>query len=86
VSKTGRKTFRYRYPITKKEQTLLTIVNYPAINLSDARERRDDARELIKHGIDPSEQKQRQKPMKENNSNLNNVYDEAHELGDDFFK
>jgi len=62
VSKTGKKTFRYRYrhPITKKEQTL-TIGDYPAISLSDARQRRDDARELIQQGINPSEQKQRQK-------------------------
>jgi integrase len=54
----GSKFFRYRYrhPITKKEQTF-TIGEYPALTLKQAREMRDKAKELLAVGIDPNEDK-----------------------------
>lgn len=58
VNKSGSKIFRFRYrhPQTKKEQ-LFTIGKYPAISLKQARELRDEAKELLAIGIDPNEHK-----------------------------
>lgn len=58
VRKSGLKFFRYRYrhPQTKKEQ-IFTIGEYPAIGLKQARELRDEAKELLVTGIDPNEHK-----------------------------
>lgn len=59
VRPTGKRFFRYRYrhPITRKEQ-VLTLGEYPALGLADARALRDEARTLIVQGIDPNEHKQ----------------------------
>ncbi|QKI89926.1 tyrosine-type recombinase/integrase [Thiomicrorhabdus xiamenensis] len=59
VRKSGAKFFRFRYrhPLTKKEQ-VFTIGEYPAVGLALARMERDQAKELLARGIDPNEQKQ----------------------------
>ena len=58
VRVTGKKFFRFRYrhPQTKKEQ-VFTIGEYPAISLQQARNNRNDAKELLANGIDPNEYK-----------------------------
>jgi len=58
VRKAGTKFFRFRYrhPQTKKEQ-VLTIGEYPAIGLKQARDLRNDAKELLAVGIDPNDHK-----------------------------
>ncbi len=50
----GAKKWRYRYthPHTKK-RVLLGIGDYPALSLSDARKKRDEAEALIAQGTDP---------------------------------
>ncbi len=62
VRPTGKKVFRFRYihPQTKKRQ-LLTIGEYPLIGLADARGLRDDAKKLLKQGIDPNQLKKESK-------------------------
>ncbi|NCN86185.1 MAG: integrase arm-type DNA-binding domain-containing protein [Sphingomonadales bacterium] len=52
VSIKGHKTFRFKFRFEKKEQ-LLVIGAYPEISLADARERRNDARKLLREGRDP---------------------------------
>ncbi|HEX7852343.1 MAG TPA: integrase arm-type DNA-binding domain-containing protein [Sphingobium sp.] len=52
VKKTGLRAWRLKYRFDGKEQ-LLTIGNYPDTSLRDAREARDDARKLLRHGSDP---------------------------------
>ncbi|CAO1652993.1 tyrosine-type recombinase/integrase [Parasphingorhabdus sp. NYA22] len=52
VSKKGHKTFRFKFRFEKKEQ-LLIIGAYPEMSLADARERRNDARKLLREGRDP---------------------------------
>ncbi|MFT8334722.1 MAG: integrase arm-type DNA-binding domain-containing protein [Acetobacter orientalis] len=54
VMTTGKKFWRVRYRVEAKEQTL-TLGAYPSIGLKDARKLRDSAKELIKKGIDPSQ-------------------------------
>ena len=54
---TGRKVWRYAYRIHNKQKTF-TIGAYPEIGLSDARIKRDEAKEKVKAGIDPSLEKQ----------------------------
>jgi integrase len=60
VDKKGHKYFRldYRYAGTRK---CLSLGVYPEITLKEAREKCDDARKLLREGIDPSEVKKAKK-------------------------
>ena len=60
VMPTGGKLWRLKYRIDGREK-LLAIGVYPDVSLSAARKQRDDARELIAQGKDPSREKQREK-------------------------
>ena len=62
VTKAGGKYWRlkYRHPHTKKERTLGLGV-YPEISLKKARQKRDEARQLLLDGIDPSDHRKTQK-------------------------
>jgi len=56
VSISGARLWRFKYKFDNKEK-LLALGQYPDVPLSLARERRDEARQLIARGIDPSAQK-----------------------------
>jgi len=58
VLPTGTKSWRVRYRIKGKEDTLV-IGQYPAFSLKDAREAAQEARTLIAKGVDPKEEKRR---------------------------
>lgn len=60
ITPAGGKLWRLKYRIDGREK-LLAIGAYPEIGLSEARRRRDEARELIALGKDPSREKQREK-------------------------
>lgn len=60
VTPAGGKLWRMKYRVDGKEKQL-SIGAYPEISLSDARRRRDEARELLAKGQDPSLEKQRDK-------------------------
>lgn len=60
VTPAGGKLWRLKYRIDGREK-LLAIGVYPEIGLGEARRRREDARELIALGKDPSREKQREK-------------------------
>ena len=49
--------FDYRRPGSGKRNTL-SLGTFPDVSLRKAREKREDARELVADGIDPSEQRQ----------------------------
>ncbi|RXJ79484.1 integrase arm-type DNA-binding domain-containing protein [Arcobacter sp. F2176] len=66
VVKSGGKRWRLKYRFNNKEK-VLSIGTYPTISLKDAREIRDDYKNLIAKGIDPIEQKRQAK--EENNTN-----------------
>jgi integrase len=53
INPNGSKYFRFKYRFTRKEK-LLPLGVYPDTTLKQAREKRDNARELIANGIDPS--------------------------------
>ena len=59
IKPTGSKIWRFNYyrPITKK-RTLVSFSSYPAVSLADARQKRENAKELLAKGIDPQEHKQ----------------------------
>ncbi|MDR1508279.1 MAG: integrase arm-type DNA-binding domain-containing protein [Synergistaceae bacterium] len=57
VRPSGKKIWRVRYWIKQKENTL-TLGEYPAVSLKDARIMRDEARKLIVIGIRPESPKQ----------------------------
>ena len=58
VLPTGTKSWRVRYRIKGKEDTLV-IGQYPAFSLKDAREAAQEARTLIAKGVDPKQEKRR---------------------------
>ena len=53
ISPSGGKWWRLKYRFEGKEK-LLSLGVYPAVGLKEARRRRDEAREQLAHGIDPS--------------------------------
>lgn len=60
VKPTGGKLWRMDYRFAGKQKTL-SIGAYPAVTLAKARKRRDDARELLADGKDPSDAKREEK-------------------------
>lgn len=58
VAPSGLRSFRMKFRIGGAEQ-LLTFGSFPEISLADARDRRDDARQLIRQGINPCEARRR---------------------------
>jgi len=52
VSSTGGKLWRLKYNFGGKEK-LLALGKYPIVSLSEARQRRDDAKKLLDTGVDP---------------------------------
>lgn len=57
VHSNGSKYWRLKYRLANKER-LLALGVYPEVSLSEARDKRNSARKLIKEGRDPSQQKQ----------------------------
>ena len=53
---------KYKRPITGKENRLSFGI-YPEVSLKEAREKRDNARKLLKDGTDPSEAKKEEKRL-----------------------
>lgn len=49
----GGKWWRYRYRFDGKEK-MLSLGTYPAVGLAEARQRRNEARQLLRSGTDPS--------------------------------
>lgn len=56
LSPAGGKLWRLFYRFSGKQKTL-ALGKYPDVSLVEARKRRDEARELLGQGIDPSEKK-----------------------------
>ncbi len=52
VATSGHKSWRYQYRFEKKER-LLTLGAYPEVSLADAREKRDEAKKILREGRDP---------------------------------
>jgi len=60
VTKSGGKYWRMKYRFAGKEK-LLAIGVYPAVSLKQAREKRDEAKQLLSEGIDPSNRRKLEK-------------------------
>jgi hypothetical protein len=63
VTPRGNKWWRFRYRFADKEK-LLSLGVYPDVGLKDARGKRDEARRLLAHFIDPGIHRQAQKAAK----------------------
>ncbi|RFP27604.1 integrase arm-type DNA-binding domain-containing protein [Duganella sp. BJB476] len=64
VTPNGGKWWRLKYRFENKEK-LLSLGVYPDIGLKDARERREEARRLVAHFIDPGLQRKAQKSVRQ---------------------
>lgn len=60
VAPSGTKTWRYRFSISGTESTFV-LGEYPVLSLESARLKLAEARELVKSGINPGEERRRQK-------------------------
>ncbi|HEY5817949.1 MAG TPA: Arm DNA-binding domain-containing protein, partial [Mesorhizobium sp.] len=60
VQATGSKLWRFDYRFAGKRKTL-AMGQYPEVKLSEARRKHEDARRLLKSGIDPSAQRRQEK-------------------------
>lgn len=60
ITPSGGKLWRLKFRVDSREKKL-AIGSYPEISLSTARQKRDDARELVAAGKDPAREKQRDK-------------------------
>lgn len=60
VTPTGSKLWRLKYRFDGKEK-LLALGVYPAVGLKAARERRDEARQLLANAVDPLEHRKENK-------------------------
>lgn len=60
ITPQGSKLWRLKYRHERKEK-LLALGTYPEISLADARERREEARKQLAHGIDPGAVRKAQK-------------------------
>ena len=60
ITPTGGKLWRMKYRFAEKEKQL-TFGPYPAVSLSEARQKREDARKLLANGVDPGAVKKAQK-------------------------
>src|SRR6516165_4230851 len=67
IQPTGGKLWRLAYRFAGKQKTLALGV-YPAISLEEARRRRDEAKKLLAHSIDPSGQRKADKQAGKDNS------------------
>jgi len=56
ITTAGAKSWRWKYRVAGKEK-LLTLGLYPDVTLASAREARDDARRLLRTGVDPGVQR-----------------------------
>jgi len=56
VTVAGAKSWRWKYRLGGKEK-VLALGLYPEVSLASARDARDDARRLLRAGVDPGEQK-----------------------------
>ena len=65
VTPSGGKLWRFRYYRPAGGRNFLSLGEYPAIPLKQARERRDEARKLLANGIDPGEARKAEKAAKE---------------------
>ena len=52
ISASGHKSWRFKYRFEKKER-LLSLGTYPEVSLADAREKRDEAKRILRKGCDP---------------------------------
>ncbi len=68
VKKNGSQYWRLKYRYGGKEKTLALGV-FPEVSLADARSSRDDARTLLRQGIDPSVQRKTEKLYKSESTN-----------------
>lgn len=60
VLPTGRKIWRFRYRFDNKSQKI-TLGEYPAFSLAEARLWREKCRSMVAHGINPAQKKQEEK-------------------------
>lgn len=63
VRPTGKKIWRFKYTLNKKEGTI-SFGEYPSISLADARKLREKAKEQLAKDLNPSEEKKKEKQLK----------------------
>lgn len=60
VKPSGVKAWRYRFELSGKE-SVFALGEYPVLGLAEARQKRQEVRELVKQGINPAHQRQQER-------------------------
>ncbi|MDU4062561.1 MAG: tyrosine-type recombinase/integrase [Acinetobacter baumannii] len=63
IKPNGKKYWRYRFQWLKKTQ-MMSLGEYPIVGLAEARTKRDEAKSLVASGVNPVEDKEKQKKAK----------------------
>ena len=74
VSASGHKSWRYKYRFEQKER-LLILGAYPEVSLADARQKRDEAKKILRAGRDPRHSAKRSRLI--GRSNLAGSFEEV---------
>ena len=61
VSTSGHRSWRLKYRTADKKEKLLTFGSYPEVSLVAAREKREEAKRLLREGRDPSNEKKQER-------------------------
>lgn len=77
VNPNGGKYWRFKYIFEGRERRMGFGV-YPDIGLSDARERREEARKLVAKGVDPAEQRKAEKASRAGGDSFETIAREWH--------
>ncbi|MGC9424253.1 Arm DNA-binding domain-containing protein [Vibrio sp.] len=81
----GSKVFKYRFKLDEKDSDYI-IGQYPAVSLSEARRLRDEAKHLVKQGVNPNQKRQQDRAEQkkaeevENKMTFRKLYDEFAEF------
>ena len=72
IESNGSKGWRFRYRFDGKPK-MLSLGTYPTISLTDARQKRDEAKKLVVAGINPSDVRKRDKQNRQ--SEISNTFE-----------
>lgn len=72
IRKSGKKTWRYKYK-RGRSNPVITMGDYPALTLVQARDKRREYESLLAQGLDPKEELEKQKAKETNVNTLENI-------------
>ena len=73
IKSNNKKSWRIKYKRPDGRETETALGNYPTVTLKEAREQREQLKKLLAQGIDPSEEKKKEKAILTNGNTFEAV-------------